>query len=95
MPFGITNRFKGGTSEQYETVVAHVHPPQGLPAGQIYHAAGPTEDGWIVVAIWDKRESWDKFRDETLLPKLHELGDRAFPTPPEVTEFETHTVTQG
>ncbi len=94
MAFGITNRFKGGTSDQYDAVVARVHPPASLPEGQFFHAAGPVDDGWIVVAIWDQRQSWDRFRDQTLLPTLQELGDQGFPSPPEVTEFETHAVVQ-
>ena len=33
-----------------------VHPADGsLPAGQTYHVAGPTDDGWIIVAMWDSR----------------------------------------
>jgi hypothetical protein len=95
MPFGITNHFKGGTSDQYDTVVSKVHPPSGLPEGQFFHAAGAVDDGWIVIAIWDERASWDKFRDETLLPALQGLGDQGFPAPPEVTEFETHAVAQA
>ncbi len=95
MAFGIIHRFKGGTSNQYDTVVSKVHPPDGLPAGQFFHAAGATDDGWIVLAIWDNRESYDKFRDETLLPTLQELADQGFPAPPDVTEFETHVVVQA
>ena len=43
MAYLITHFYEGGTVEQYETVVAAVHPPGGLPAGQSYHAAGPCE----------------------------------------------------
>src|SRR5437588_10765409 len=67
--FGIIHRFAGGTKEQYEASIARVQPPDGgLPKGQTYHAAGATDDGWVVVALWDSRESWESFRDETLTP---------------------------
>ena len=94
--FGIVHRFPGGTKEQYEAGIGRVHPPDGsLPEGQTYHAAGATNDGWLVVALWDSRESYERFRDETLLPGLQTLGDAAFPTPPQSTEFEIHNEKQG
>ena len=88
MAYGITHKFKGGTKEQYEASVAVVHPPEGLPDGQIHHFAGETPDGWFIVAIHDSQESWERFRDETLAPGLQELGDKGLPGPPEETTFE-------
>lgn len=29
------------------------HPPRGLPPGQVFHAAGPSEGGWTICAIHD------------------------------------------
>ncbi|HYZ77272.1 MAG TPA: hypothetical protein VE596_07840 [Gaiellaceae bacterium] len=94
--YGIVHQFPGGTKEHYDAGLARVHPADGsLPEGQTYHAAGPTEDGWIVIALWDSRESWDRFRDETLLPGLQGLGDSGFPTPPQETTFEVYKEQQG
>ncbi len=75
MAYGITHHFAGGTKEQYEKTLAAVHPDGGksLPAGQTYHAAGPTDDGWFVVAIWDSKDSFEAFRDGTLGPTLGSL----------------------
>jgi hypothetical protein len=89
--FGITNYFKGGTKEQYDNTVKAVHPDGGksLPAGQSYHAAGPTADGFQVIAIWDSRASWETFRDETLLPTFAN-AENVLPGPPEITEFDVH-----
>jgi hypothetical protein len=94
--FGVIHRFPGGTKEQYETGLAAVHPVDGsLPAGQTYHAAGATDDGWVVIALWDSRGSWERFRDETLLPGLGGLGDAGLPVPPQETTFEIHKEQQG
>jgi hypothetical protein len=41
-----------------------------------------------VVAIHDSKESWERFRDEALLPGLQELGEKGLPGPPEETTFE-------
>jgi hypothetical protein len=89
--FGIVHRFPGGTKEQYDASVAEVHPAGGLPEGQTYHAAGATDDGdWIVIALWDSRDSWDRFNNETLMPGFEKLGDRGLPGPPQQTTFEIH-----
>ena len=95
--FGIVHRFAGGTREQYEAAIAQVHPDggAGLPEGQVYHAAGSTDDGWVVVAMWDSRESWERFRDETLMPGLQGLGDSGFPGPPDETTFEVQNLLEG
>jgi hypothetical protein len=96
MAYGIVHRFRGGTKEQYEASLAKVHPNQGadLPEGQSLHIGGRTEDGWIVVAIHDSRESWERFRDETLTPGLQDLGKAGFAAPPEETTFEVDKLQQ-
>ncbi len=94
--YGTIHRFPGGTKDQYEAGIARVHPPDGsLPEGQTYHAAGATDGAWIVAAMWDSRESYERFRDETLIPGLQALGDAGFPTPQQSTEFEIHNEKQG
>jgi hypothetical protein len=95
MAYGIVHA--GGTKEQYEASLAKVHPGDGseLPEGQTLHIAGATEDGWIIVAIHDSRESWERFRDQTLGPGLAELGDAGFAGRPEETTFEVHKLQQS
>jgi hypothetical protein len=90
--YGVVHRFAGGTREQYERSLAQVHPNAGadLPEGQFLHIGGTTDDGWIVIAVHDSRESWERFRDETLMPGLQAVGDAGFAGPPEETTFEVH-----
>jgi len=92
--FGVVHRFPGGTKEQYEAARAAVHPPDGLPEGQIVHIAGSTDDGWIVVALHESRESYERFRDETLNPGL-QSAEGAFTTAPQETQFEVHNLEQS
>jgi hypothetical protein len=80
--FGIVHHFKGGTREQYENTVKVVHPPDGLPPGQTLHVAGPSGDGWVVIALWDSLATWEDFRDNTLLPGLGQ-AENGFGGPPE------------
>ena len=70
MAYMITHFYEGGAAAQYDATVAAVHPPGGLPAGQTYHAAGPCEGGWLIVAVWDSKASCDRFVAETLIPAL-------------------------
>ena len=40
MAYLLTHFWPGGTIEQYQKTIAVVHPADGLPPGQVYHAAG-------------------------------------------------------
>lgn len=89
MAFGVVHFFPGGTKEQYEASVAAVHPGgNALPAGQIYHAAGPSAGGWTVVAIHESKQSWETFRDKVLMPKMQAGIPGGFATPPQEQAFE-------
>jgi hypothetical protein len=82
MAFLITHFYEGGTAEQYEAVLGAAHPGGKLPAGQTYHAAGPTDGGWLIVAVWDSREVFETFLHDTLLPAL-QSGSGGFAGPPQ------------
>jgi hypothetical protein len=47
-----------------------VHPPDGLPDGQISHTAGPTQGGFLIAALWDSKVSADRFVSETLMASM-------------------------
>jgi len=84
MPYGVIHFFPGGTQDQYEASIAAVHPGAGqLPEGQIFHAAGPSEGGWSIMAVHDSRASWETFRDSTLMPAMQAGIAGGFAEPPE------------
>jgi len=92
MAYLMVHFWPGGTEEQYRTMLATVHPPDGLPQGQLYHAAGPTAGGVLIAAVWDSKESADRFMNEVLMPSLPVEG--GFSGQPEerlaeVTNLET------
>ena len=74
MSYVLTHFWPGGTEEQYRTTVAAVHPRDGLPDGQIYHAAGPTEGGFLIVTLWASKDDSDRFVSETLIAKTPVAG---------------------
>jgi hypothetical protein len=91
MAYGVVHQFAGGTKEQYEASIAAVHPSDGsLPEGQVFHAAGPSASGWTIVAIHDSQESWERFRDGTLGPRMAQGIEGGFTAQPQETAFEVH-----
>jgi hypothetical protein len=40
-----------------------------------------------VIGFWESTEAFDRFAQERLMPAGGELGDRAFPAPPDRKEF--------
>lgn len=91
MAYGILHHFPGGTKEQYEASIKAVHPSSdSLPKGQIYHAAGASAGGWTIVAIHDSKQSWERFRDDILMPRMQQGISGGFATPPEETAFEVY-----
>lgn len=88
MAYCVVHKFAGGTKDQYETSIAAVHPADGsLPKGQLYHVAGPSADGWTIVAIHDSQDSWEDFRNGILMPEMSKGIDGGFTAPPEEIVF--------
>ena len=91
MAYAIVHHFPGGTKEQYEASIAAVHPGEGrLPEGQTFHAAGPSDGGWTILAVHDSKESWERFRDGILLPKMQQGITGGFTTPPQETAIDVY-----
>ena len=62
------------TQAQYEQVRDEVAPNNVAPAGLLYHAAGPADNGWFVTEVWESKESLDLFFKDKLgqaLEKAH------------------------
>jgi hypothetical protein len=91
MAFLLTHFWPGGTEDQYRRSLAAVHPPGGLPAGQTYHAAGPTEGGYLIAAVWDSKEDADRFLHDVLLPSMPISG--GLEGPPEERTAEVSNLT--
>jgi hypothetical protein len=77
----IVNEIEGGNQEFYERVNPKVMPDGQLPDGCQLHIAGPIDNGWRVITVWDSDERFQQFRNETLIPAMREAGgeDRIAP----------------
>lgn len=91
MAFAIVHFFPGGTKEQYDASLAAVHPAAGrLPDGQIFHAAGPSPGGWTIFAVHESKESWERFRDGILMPRMQQGIAGGLVGPPQETPIELY-----
>jgi hypothetical protein len=92
MAFAVVHQFPGGTKENYDASIAAVHPANGLPDGQVFHAAGASPGGWTIVAVHESKQSWERFRDDILMPRMQAGIEGGSPTPPEETEIDVSTL---
>ena len=77
----IVNEMEGGSQEVYDQVTPKVMEGGNLPDGCQFHIAGPYENGWRVITVWESEERFEQFRDDKLIPALREAGagDRITP----------------
>jgi hypothetical protein len=67
------------TADMYDAVTERVMPEGQLPEGCQLHIAGPVEQGWRVITVWDTAEAFNSFREEKLLPAIGEVSGREAP----------------
>ena len=82
----VSNVIPGGNQDLYDRVSEKLGFAEALPEGCQLHIAGPVDEGWRVITVWDSSEAFEGFRDGTLVPTLQEVsGGQATPQP-SVTE---------
>lgn len=74
MAIVIVNEIEGGNQDFYDQVNPKVMPGGKLPDGCKVHVAGPVDNGWRVITVWDSEEQFQQFRDEKLIPAIRESG---------------------
>lgn len=74
--------FPGVTRELYEQVGASL---SGAPDGILYHACGPTPNGWRILGVWETQAAFDAFTDDVYVPAMRAQGGD-LPSRREVTQ---------
>lgn len=92
MAIGLWLKFEGGTEEQYNAVNAEMGVEENPPEGLIFHAAGAMGGDWSIVDVWESRDRFDSFLGGRLGQASESLGDRAFPSPPQIKEFPVSNI---
>ena len=77
MAIVVVNEIEGGDQGFYDSVNPKVMPDGKLPAGCQVHIAGPVENGWRVITVWNSEEEFQQFRNDTLLPAMREVAGGA------------------
>lgn len=73
--------------EHYQRFAAALEGP--TPEGLILHAAGPTDEGFRIIGIWESEDAWRRFRDHRLDPDAE-----AAQIPPTFRALRTQHVVQ-
>ena len=89
MAIGLVFEAEGVTQQQYDSVKQAVSPDNRLPAGMLYHVAGPTSNGWRVVEVWESQALMDAFFQEKLGAELQKANINVQPQ-----QFEVYNIMQ-
>ncbi len=73
MAIGVIFESPGGAQAMYDAINAEVSPDNALPPGLLFHAAGPTEGGFLVSEVWESQEAVQRFFQGKLGPALQKL----------------------
>jgi hypothetical protein len=90
MAVGFVMHFEGATLEQYDRVIELMGFEHGgvIPdIGGVFHWVAKTDDGIIVVDVWESDEQFNRFAEEQIGPFSKQAG---IPNPPVVTRYEVY-----
>ncbi len=74
--------------EHYGRFAAALEGP--LPDGLVLHAAGPTDEGFRIIGVWESEEAWQRFRADRLDPDAERVAE----IPPTFRALRTRHVVQ-
>lgn len=79
MPYLLTHFWPGGTEEEYRATLAAVTAAAGGSRPELIHAAGPTEGGFLIAAVYDSKETADAFVRDSIVSIMPIEGGLAGP----------------
>lgn len=87
-------RFPGATIEQYEQVRELMGFTEGIADadGAIFHWVAKTDDGLLVVDVWESDEQFQRFSEEQIAPFTQQVG---ITEPPTISRHEVHNMLVG
>jgi hypothetical protein len=94
MAFGRIVFYPGGTEAQYQAVIDEIGPAFSDVPERIFHTAGASDGGWLMLIIWTSKEAFQRWAQEHIVPAHQRAGERGWQSQPETTDFETlHVLT--
>jgi len=89
MAYLLTHFWPGGTEAEYRATVAAATDAAGGTLPESFHAAGPTDGGFLIAAVYDSKEACDRFVSETLMPLMPIEGGLVGPPQERAAELVT------
>jgi hypothetical protein len=91
MAIGILLDIPGGTQEQYEEINQRAFGDTKGPSepldGLIIHTAGATSTGWRIFDVWETKDHFERFMNETIMPAMEGMDVQEIP--PDIYELTT------
>jgi hypothetical protein len=89
MAVGVVMNFPDATLEQYDQVLSKTRetPAGAAPPGGLFHWAAKNNGGLLIIDVWQTKEQFDSFLEDTLGPAAFEIGVPSFP---DITFYEVH-----
>lgn len=72
MPYAFVEDI-AATWEQYARFAAAFDGPP--PDGLLLHVAGPTDEGFRIIGVWESEAAWDRFRADRLGAEAEAVGE--------------------
>jgi hypothetical protein len=88
MPFARLAVFPGGTEDHHRAIVDALGQAHFDPEGRLLFAAGPTDEGWQILQIWERRDQLEKWVEDNLGTAFAKAGSRGYPNAPRLTDIE-------
>lgn len=88
MSFARLALFPGGTEDNHRAIAEALGEAQVDPEGRLVFAAGPTDEGWQIVQVWETRDQLEQWVQDNLGAAFAKAGSRGYPKPPRITDIE-------
>ena len=92
MAYGVVHFFRRGPRSSTRRRSPPFIQSGQAPRGSDLPRRRPSAGGWTIIAVHDSQESWERFRDDILLPRMHAGIDGGFANPPEETVVDLYSV---
>ncbi len=79
MPIVVNLYVEGVTRENYEAAQKFTKWGSQPPEGGLFHVASFDEKGMYVTDIFESKEDWDRFLNNTLMPAMNQVGIKTEP----------------
>jgi hypothetical protein len=78
MPYAFVQDVSASWDDYRQVTAALLEP---TPPGLILHVAGPTDEGFRIIGIWESEQAWRDFQADRIAAAIAALGGPARPEP--------------